>query len=185
MFFVEKNMNPWGKMIGDCAIRAVSSAIAMKYPAVCRLVGKECRPGRRLVGNEGIGLEAIKKRLGNFFDRIEDASETSWENRPEEFRDMEFDPEIDSDPDLGLTLDQFCESYRDTGRYLVALVHGSKPKDGTSRIRDGHVIYANLSPGKNYFFDTLDCGKMIVYAYMRVVAILDVNSPQSLYYKKK
>jgi len=35
---------------------------------------------------------------------------------------MEFDPAFDAAPDLGLTLDEFCEAYAGTGRYLVALV---------------------------------------------------------------
>ena len=173
-FFRERNMNPWGKMIGDCAIRAVSSAIAMRYPAVCRLFGRKCRPGHGLVGPEGITLGRIKARLDRFFDRVEDAYDTSWKNRPEEFKDMEFDPEIDSDPDLGLTLDQFCEAYRGTGRYLVSLTYPES--------KVGHIVYANLSPGKNYYFDTKPCGDMKVDAYMRVKKIVDINSPQSLFY---
>lgn len=175
-FFVQKNMNPWGSDIGDCAIRAVSAALGMKYEAVCRFFGKKCRPGTGLVGVEGIGLEHIKRSLDPFFDRIEDAKDTRWENRPEEFKDMEFDPAFDGNPDLGLTLDEFCEAYKDTGRFLVALRVPGK--------RLGHIVYADLREGKNHFYDTWDCGEMVVRAYMRVKAILDPKDPRSLFHKK-
>ena len=73
--FKFKNMNPWGKKLEDCAIRAVSAALAMKYSAVCELFGKKCVPGTGMAGTEGIDLRLVKKRLGPFFDRVEDAND--------------------------------------------------------------------------------------------------------------
>ena len=178
------NMNPWGKKIGDCAIRAVSAALAIKYPAVCQMFRRKCVPGLGLSGEEGIDLETIKRRLDRFFDRVEDANEISWKDRPPEFADMEFDPAFDLEPDLGLTLDEFCEAYRGTGRYLVALVH-DVAKIEKGRNMAGHIVYADLRPGKNVFFDTWNCGGMIVETYMKVKAVLDFKDPRSLYYGRK
>lgn len=169
--FHKRNMNPWGRDINDCAIRAVSAALWMKYDAVCRMFGKKCVPGRGLSGEEGIDLKHIKHRLDGFFDRIEDASDLSWDKRPEEFKDMKFDPKIDTRPDLGLTLGEFCELYANTGRFLVAVAR--------------HIVYADLTPGRNWFMDTWNSSEMPVRAYMRVKGILSRKDPRSLLYGKQ
>ena len=140
-------------------------------------------PGRGLSGEEGIDLEMIKRRLDKFFDRVEDANEMSWQDRPPEFEDMEFDPAFDLEPDLGLTLDEFCDAYRGTGRYLVALVHDAATIE-KGRNLAGHIVYADLRPGKNFFFDTWNCGNMVVEAYMKVKAALSKDDPRSLFYKR-
>lgn len=176
------NMNPWGRLIGDCAVRAVSAALAMRYDAVCGLFGKKCQPGRGLVGNEGICLETVKRRLGRFFDKIEDAGETAFEARPPEFAGMEFDPAFDESPDLGLSLDEFCDAYTGTGRYLVAVV---PPEVYAGRNSRGHMTYADLRPGRGVFMDTWDCGRKTVLAFMRVKAVLSFKDPRSLYFGKK
>lgn len=176
------NLNPWGMKIGDCAVRAVSAALWMKYPAVCEFFGKKCVRGYGLAGREGIGLQDIKDSLGKFFDRIEDANEIDWSARPREFDDLRFDPAFDMSPDLGLTLDEFCDVYAGTGRYLVALVHNVSPSEmSPERNRDGHIVYADLRPGKGFFLDTWNSGIMVVQAYMRIRAILDRKDPRSLY----
>lgn len=183
-FFHRRNMNPWGSDIDDCAIRAVSAALWMKYDAVCRLFGKECVPGKGLAGSEGISLWLIKQKLGKFFDRIEDSFDLRWQDRPEEFKDLEFDPAFDSDPDLGLTLGEFCEAYSDQGRFLLALVPTQKTGHVTpERRKNGHIVYADLTPGRNWFMDTLDSSFMTVSAYMRVKGILSRKDPRSLLYK--
>lgn len=181
-FFRLKNMNPWGKRIDDCAIRAVSAALQMKYNAVCKLFGKECKEGHGLAGKEGISLKLIKHRLSKFFDRVEDAFDTAWDKRPPEFEDVEFDPAIDADPDLGIDLDDFCDMYAGTGRYLVSLVPSRRMK--VNGVNFGHIVYANLKPGCGWFYDTWDCSKMMVEAYMRVKYILNPEDPRSLLYRK-
>ena len=183
--FRKRNMNPWGVNADDCAIRAVSAALWMKYEAVCRLFGKKCVPGKGLEGNEGIGLGLIKLKLGKFFDRVEDSFDLLWKNRPEEFKDFEFDPAFDVDPDLGLTLGEFCEAYADQGRFLVSLVPTARPGETVSaeRRKNGHIVYADLTPGRNWFMDTWDSSDMTVKAYMRVKGILSRNDPRSLSYR--
>lgn len=180
--FKFKNLNPWGKKIEDCAVRAVSAALAMKYPAVCELFRKKCVPGTGMAGVEGIDLGLVKKRLGPFFDRVEDANDLEFDARPPEFADMEYDPEFDESPDLGFSLDEFCDAYAGTGRYMVAVVPATVWK---GRNLYGHVVYADLRPGKGFFFDTWDCGNRTVLAYMKVKAILDPKDPRSLYYGRK
>ena len=180
--FKRRNMNPWGKKLQDCAIRAVSAALMMKYPAVCKIFGRECEPGTGLAGREGIDLELVKKRLGPFFDRVEDANDLEFETRPPEFADMEYDPAFDESPDLGLSLDEFCDAYAGTGRYLIAVVPATV-WDGRNSC--GHVVYADLRPGRGFFYDTWDCGNRTVLAYMRVRSILNKNDPRSLLYGRK
>ena len=70
-----RNMNPWGAKTSDCCVRAVAAALYMRYEAVCRLFRRKCVPGKGLSGREGISLDDVKKRLGPFFDRVEDANE--------------------------------------------------------------------------------------------------------------
>ena len=182
-YWKKRNMNPWGRNIDDCAIRAVSAALWMKYQAVCEIFGKRCVPGVGLEGSEGIGLGLIKLKLGRFFDRVEDSFDLLWKNRPEEFEDMEFDPAFDADPDLGLTLQEFCAAYENQGRFLISLVPTQEVGEITpERRKNGHIVYADLSPGRNWFMDTFDSSGMTVKAYMRVKNIWNMNDPRSLAY---
>ena len=61
------NMNPWKARIHDCAIRAVSLGLVMKYGSVCETFGRKCRKGVGLVGEEGIDLEDVKRKFREFF----------------------------------------------------------------------------------------------------------------------
>lgn len=177
------NMNPWGKRIPDCAIRAVSLGLVMRYPFVCKAFGKECKRGYGLYGAEGIDLEMIKKRFGPFFDVIEDAKDTAYENRPPEFEDMEFDPLIDQDEDWGLTLEEFCDLYEGTGRYLVAL-NTTHLERLLTKEDAKHIVCCDLRPGKKSFADTWDSSWMRVECFMRIEKIWPTSRPESIWYLK-
>lgn len=155
----------------------------MKYSAVCAAFGKKCRRGYGLVGPEGIDLEMIKKRFDPFFDIIEDAKETSWENRPPEFEDAKFDPQIDQDEDWGLTLEEFCDLYDGTGRYLVAL-NTTHIERLLTNADAKHIVYCDLRPGKKSFIDTWDSGWMRVECFMRIKKIWPTSRPESVWYGK-
>lgn len=182
--FVRKNFNPWGKSIPDCGIRAVSAAIRASYPFVCSLFGKECRPGLGLVGKDGLSLDLVQKRLDGFFDKVQDCRDTAWENRPEEFDDFGPDDDVDMDESLGMTLDEFCEIYSGTGRYLVSLTNTEISREVNGR-EYGHLTFCDLSAGNSpRFFDTVDCGWMEVTSFMRVARVLPKDNPHSLDYAK-
>ena len=180
-FFKYKNMNPWGKKLNDCAIRAVSAALQLKYDAVCQIFNRKCKINHGLVDRSGISLALVKHKLNKFFDIIEDADDVAWDKRPAEFEDLEFDPLIDADPDLGMTLSEFCMMYNGTGRYLVSLVHEDRIKNHGVNV--GHIVYVNLKPGAGWFYDTWDCSSMVVEAFMRIRYIVDRDDPRSLLFK--
>ena len=143
--FHKRNMNPWNKDIEDCAIRAVSAALWMKYETVCQIFGKECVPGIGLRGTEGINLKIIKHVLKNFFSR--DVRQVTK-----------------------MTIGQFCEEHSGQGRFLIA--------------SSGHMVYADLTPGRNWFMDTFDSSRLPVRSYMQVKGILRKDDPNSLAYRK-
>lgn len=181
------NANPWKtRHPNDCAIRAVAAAIRMKYDAVCEAFGRKSRPGYGLDGPRGIPLEAIKRRFDKFFDRVEDAEDAAFENRPEEFDDMDLDPAFDTRSDMGITLVEFCEMYDGQGRFMVSVVANPNAESAECRGFDvGHIVYANLKkPGDPRFYDTWDCGECIVRAFMRVRGILNKRDPRSVYFEK-
>lgn len=182
-YFKRLNFNPAGKTIPDCAIRAVTAALAMRYSAVCRAFGKEFRPGYGLVGNEGVDLNEVKRKFDRFFDVVEDARETCWEMRPDEFDDMKFDPVVDQDEDFGYTLQEFCELYEGQGRFLVALTteHRTRYLAGETA---GHIVFCDLRPGKGYFVDTWDSSWMRVQAFMRVEKPWPPSDPDSLLHSR-
>ena len=181
-YFKELNFNPAKKRIPDCAIRAVTAGLAMRYSTVCRIFGKTYRQGYGLVGNEGIDLNAVKKRFDRFFDVVEDARETAWEMRPDEFDDMKFDPVIDQDEDFGYTLEEFCELYSGQGRFLVALTTDIKTRELTGETA-GHIVFCDLRPGKDFFVDTWDSSWMRVQAFMRIEKVWPWSDPNSLLHK--
>lgn len=181
------NANPWKvEHENDCAIRAVKAAIGMKYAAVCEAFGRKCVPGRGLDGSLGIPLETIKRRFDKFFDRVEDASEASYENRPEEFDDMEFDPAFDFDPDLGLTLDEFCGLYDGQGRFLISMVANPNAENYACRLlKGGHILYGDFrKQGNPRCYDIWNCGECVVRSFMRVKAVLSRRDPRSVYFGK-
>lgn len=182
-YFKELNFNPAKKRIPDCAVRAVSAALALRYSTVCRIFGKRFRPGYGLVGNEGIDLNDVKRRFDRFFDVVEDSRETSWEFRPDEFDDLEFDPVIDQDEDFGYTLGEFCEFYSGQGRFLVALTTDHKTRYLTGET-SGHIVFCDLRPGKDCFVDTWDSSWMRVQAFMRVRKVWPPSDPNSLLHGK-
>ena len=177
------NLNPWKKKIPDCAIRAISIGLVMKYESICEIFGKVCKPGYGLYGVEGIDLEDIKEKFGDCFDIIQAAKETAWEYRPEEFDDMPFDPLIDIDEDWGLTLEEFCDLYDGTGRYLVAL-NTTHLERLLTKEDAKHIVCCDLRPGKKSFADTWDCSWMQVECFMRIEKLWPIDRPESLWYQK-
>lgn len=187
-YMVYYDANPWKtRHMNDCAIRSVKAAIGMKYAAVCEAFGRKCEPGRGLVGNAGISLDLIKRRFDRFFDVVEDAKDSAWENRPEEFDDMEFDPEIDGENVFGMTLDEFCEMYGGQGRFLVSMQANPDAKLPAQRdLKGGHIVFVDLrKDGDPKYYDTWNCGGCLVKAFMRVRGILKKTDPRSVYYGKK
>lgn len=177
------NANPYKRLIPDCAIRAVTLGLAMKYSAVCKMFGKRFKPGLGLVGNEGIDLNEIKKKFDKYFDVVEDARDVSYENRPKEFDDMKFDPSIDQDEDFGYTLEEFCDLFGGQGRFLVALTTEHKHRYLTGETA-GHIVFCDLRDRDGHFYDTWDSGWMRVQAYMRVDKIWPMSSEDSLLHRK-
>lgn len=189
-FFYNYNANPWKKKLDDCVIRSVSLGLRMKYDAVCDALRLRCTDGIGFEGKNNAlpSLPLIKKRFKNFFDgEVVDAEEElNWNNRPEEFKDLEFDPEFDEQPDLGFTLNEFIESNKDNasfkGRYLVALTsprilikHGLAEKTN-------HMVFVKLDGDKSYFVDTRDSGYMLVFSYLKIKYVLNRKDPRSLDY---
>ena len=175
-------MNPWKAKIHDCAIRAVSLGLAMRYPSVCRMFGRRCRAGVGLEGEEGIDLEDVKRRFAPYFDEIRDAKFSEEYPLDDPY---ELPPEIAPDADtIGFTLDEFCEFHHVPGRYLVAL---NTPRDEKllSKKDSKHMVYCDLRPGRRYFVDTWDCGWMNVECYLRIRRIWPTDRPESLVYGRK
>ena len=186
-YLVYYDANPWKtRHRNDCAIRSVKAAIGMRYAAVCEAFGRECARGTGLVGNAGINLDLIKKRFDNFFDVVEDAKDSAWENRPEEFDDMEFDPLIDGENVMGMTLDDFCDIYGGQGRFLVSMQANPDAEYSAVRnLKGGHIVYADLRKDDDpKYYDTWNCGECLVKAFMRVRGILKKTDPRSVYFKK-
>lgn len=178
--WVNKNFNPWGKRIPDCGIRAVSAGLRMSYPFVCALFGKKYVPGTGLKGNDGLSLDSIKGKLDKFFDVVQDCRETAYDARPEEFKDMEFDPEIDGEESLGMTLNEFCDLYAGTGRYLVTLTNSAISREINGHVF-GHTVFCNLNdPNNPFFVDTEDWGDQLVTTFMRIDKVLSRKNPHSL-----
>jgi len=178
--WVNKNFNPWGKRIPDCGIRAVSAGLRMSYPFVCRLFGKECASGYGLKGREGITLDSVKSTFDKFFDVVQDCRDIAYDKRPEEFKDMEFDPEIDGEESLMMTLNEFYDLYAGTGRYLVSLTNSAISREINGHVF-GHITFCNLNdPAKPFFVDTEDWGEQLVTAFMRIEKVLSRKNPHSL-----
>ena len=182
-YFRELNFNPFRKRLPDCAVRAVCAGLKLRYARVCRELGVPFKVGKGMDTDAGIDLEDIKRKFAPYFDVVEDAKEASWENRPEEFADMPFDPEFDLDEDLGIDLNDFCEIYRNQGMFLVALTNTDEVRQLTGEVV-GHIVYCNLTPGSQYFIDTWDSSSLMVQAFMRIKKRWEWSDPDSLLYKK-
>lgn len=193
-FFYNYNANPWNKKINDCVPRAVSVGLRMKYEAACECLKLNCVDGTGFDGNSNSGptLPAIKRRFRNFFDgEVVDAEEElNWNNRPEEFKDLEYDPEFDEQPDLGFTLNEFIEMNKGSkemkGRYLVTLTPPRiLVKHGIYDRNVNHMVFVKLNGDKSYFIDTRDSGHLIVVAYLKIKYVLNRKDPRSLDYEKQ
>ena len=75
--FKKFNANKWGKLHGDCAIRALVLGIGIDYEAACKVLKVRCVPGEGYVaedGNEGAGidLDLIQEKFSKFLGEIQD-----------------------------------------------------------------------------------------------------------------
>ena len=110
------NMNPWGKRLSDCSIRAICAAIGMRYELVCKELGLAWKRGYGLIRDTGVDLDKIKKTFDPWFDVVEDYTE---ELPPEMMEEPAFAQAKFIDVALGLeeeytgiTLAEFLELYR-------------------------------------------------------------------------
>lgn len=186
IWWIKTNYNPWKvNTIGDCAIRAVSAAIGMSYKEVCKTLGVSYVIGRGLRRNTGIDLNDIKKKFSDYFGAIEDFTEDLQFVPPEKKGSIEnaemmaFDNANGID-DLtsGLTLNDFCRLYINTGTYLVSLLGDPTSTDPYIK-NGGHIVCAVLSQNrkKKGFIDTWDSGNMKVDCIMEVVKKIPIDSP--------
>lgn len=185
MFF---NFNPWGKHIGDCAIRAVSAATGLDYREVCYRLGVGYKAGLGLTRKTGIGLRAVEKRFKEYFDIIEDFYE-NYAFVPDEMKGSKEDKEIaDWDKELnlnavsGITLNDFIQMFKNQGEFLVSLQANPNAKREDLRKDAGHIVYVRLNPKykKQGFVDVFDSGELLVDTYMKVKHREPYDSPYSL-----
>lgn len=147
------------------------------------MLGVPFIPGKGAANDAGVDLEDVKRKFAPFFDVVEDAKDASWENRPEEFADVPFDPEFDLDEDFGYDLNDFCEMYRNQGMFLVALMNTDQVRQLTGEV-EGHMVYCNLTPGNQYFVDTWDSSSLKVQAFLRIKKRWPWEDPDSLLHGK-
>ena len=113
------NANPWKQHIPDCAIRAVTMAIGLRYELVCKKFGVSWKRGRGLIRDTGIQLEDIKRVFNGYFGAIVDFNE---EMPPDLVENPAFDEVSQIDRELGvvetesgITLAEFIDIYAGQG----------------------------------------------------------------------
>lgn len=171
------NANPWHKIIGDCAIRALVLGLGFDYKVACKQLGVACKKGHGLVRDTGIDLYDIKSKFSSFFDIVEDFGD-SQDFVPDEFKGTDDDIMVKSmegsmkvPGTFGITLRDFIELYADQGLFLVGLVSDDDDQYG-------HVVFVNNLPGMNYAVDTFDSLNFLVDAFMRVKHRLPASDPR-------
>ena len=165
-FFRKYNANPWKLNLPDCAIRATSVALNMPYVDVCRRLNVSFKRGHGLIRDCGIYLNKIKSAFDEYFDVVVDFSE---ELPPEDIPSVDYDtthlfddedefelPQQNSEMDLA----QWMELNRGLGIFVVGLHSPAGMSCG------GHLVCASTLSMK--FFDTWDCSKWKIDAWMRV-----------------
>ena len=141
--FVKINQNPFGKIIGDCTIRAVSLGTNTPYEEVCKMFGKKFKKGLGLddKGVDPVHLyrfaEKYKTLKSVWFD--ERYIKWAYQNKPYEYKFKE------------RTLKEFCDKI--TGQYILCL----RPEVNFDAdiLREWsrgqlHTIYCNASKGEYY-----------------------------------
>jgi len=166
------NANPWGRRINDCVIRALVLGLGISYKAACRELHVAYRDGYGLIRDTGIDLEDIKQVFKPYFGEVIDFGETDEEIPPEQLdSDLDaFDIENGIDPcSSGLTLSDFIEMHQGLGRFLVNLV---------DPIGDGHIVFVNCQPGKNFAVDTFNSLNLTVNAWMQIKKTIPSEDPR-------
>ena len=188
------NYNPWGKRIGDCAIRAISAATGLSYKEVCKRLKMACKNGYGLVRDTGVSIQDVKNKFSQYFDVVEDYYE-NYVFVPDEFKGTIYDKRADAiDKELGIdavtntTLDNFIDEFENQGTFIVGLVgNPNAPAGYPYRSRsDGHFVCVKCFPGKKQgFIDMFDCGPMLVDSFMRVKKQEPTNSPYHWKYDRE
>lgn len=111
------NLNPWGKFINDCSIRAVSAATGLKYQEVCKRFGYSWKNGHGLIRDTGTTLDEAKSKFNEYFDVVEDFYE-DYDFVPDEMKGTDAEQElIDFDNEqgigaaAGITLNEFVDMF--------------------------------------------------------------------------
>jgi len=163
-YFKFYNANPFGKALPDCAIRSTSLGLNIPYAEVCKRLHCRFKDGQGLVRDTGVDLYKIQDTFDKYFEEVENFD--SELNRPPEFDDF-VDPFYDTgefeDISNQPTLEEWIEQYEGTGPYLVSL---DSPKRDS-----GHLVY--VCTNTPCFYDTWDCSKLHVDAFMRIKGIRD------------
>ena len=160
--FYRYNANPGKADIPDCAVRSVSLALKMPYVDVCRRLGVSFRDGHGLIRNSGIYMQKLKDEFDDYFDVVVDFEE---ELPDDALPEVEYDTAalFDDGEIYGrndeMTLSEWMELNRGTGRYIVGL-HSPSSK------ANGHLVC--VSTNRMEFYDTWDCSDWKVDAWMRV-----------------
>lgn len=179
------NFNPWGKYIPDCSIRAISAATGLDYRVVCNMLKMSYKNGYGLIRDTGVQLETIKEVFNEYFDIIEDFYENNM-FVPDEFKDTQAASDVEAiDAELGLdnvptgiTLNEFIDSYKNNGTFLVSLVGNPDAKNPAAR-DGGHIVCVKCNKGKRQgFIDFWDSGEMLVDAFMRIKKTEPAGSPK-------
>lgn len=150
----------------------------MSYIDVCKAFGFSYKKGYGLLRNSGTDLDDIKKVFGDYFGNVADFNEEV----PPELKDLEdevtkFDLEHGIDTETsGITVAEFIEMFKGDGRFLVGCV---SPKG------DGHIVFVNCSPSKNFLVDTFDSSKFIVDSWMQITKVLPKSDPKHYKWDKE
>jgi hypothetical protein len=169
-YFFRHNSNPFGKLLPDCAIRAIATGLNMPYTEVCKRLGVSWKTGHGLIRNSGIFLESIRDAFSEYFDYVQDVDDIKSFNAQNEMlkdlmKDREFNVELmDLDDEIRgddeeLTLERFIDEYEGQGSFLVGL-HNLNG--------EGHIVCCFLSRNPPIFCDTWDCSNLIVDCIMRI-----------------
>lgn len=181
--FYMKNFNPWAVSKGDCAIRALSAALAMKYVDVCRNLNVRFKNG---VGMMKDGVQTLitvpKSPLARYFDSPRLLRANGMRPAPGELRGMQRMPKSE----VRVNVNDFCEAAAKArpDEIFVVLCMGNpssySPDISGGNENEGHVVAVFAERNHPYFVDTWDCGDMLVYAYMRVKRQVAKNSPERI-----
>ena len=192
--WINFNFNPWGKHIGDCAIRATSAATGLDYRVVCKRLKMAYKNGYGLIRDTGVSIQDVKDKFNPYFDVVEDYYE-NYSFVPDEFKDTLYDKSADEiDKSLGIdavsntTLNDFINEFENQGIFIVGLVgNPNAPKDFQYRSRsNGHFVCVKCIHGlKQGFIDIFDCGPMLVDSFMRVKRQEPANSPYHWKYDRE